>query len=123
MQRFVDFLALWTAVNMIAWFTLWWTYDNSVTWEDEGHLLLQTSLAATAITLAVWGVQRASREGSAVPRKYSKAVEDRLDATLQAGKEERMTEQVPVPLAWVGHAVQEDEPIEAVLAGDGDAAS
>lgn len=83
MSRFIDFLALWTAINMIAWFTLWWTYDKTVTWDEEGHLLVQTSIAATAITLAVWGVTRASRPESAVPRKYSKAVEGALDSTLK----------------------------------------
>ena len=88
MRAFVDFLALWTAINMIGWFTLWWTYDKTVGWSDELSLLGRTSLAATALTLAVWGVSRASRAGSAVPRKYSKAVEDHLDTTFQANKED-----------------------------------
>lgn len=83
MSTFVDFLALWTSINMISWFTLWWTYDKTVGWTDELDLLGRTSLAATALTLAVWGVQRASRAGSAVPRKYSKAVEDSLDKTMR----------------------------------------
>jgi hypothetical protein len=89
MSRFIDFLALWTAINMTAWFTLWWTYDKTVTWQDEIDLLIRTSVGATAITLAVWGVTRASRKESAVPRKYSKVVEDRLDATLQIEEEKR----------------------------------
>lgn|GEM_PF-3036403 len=83
MNKFLDFFALWTAINMIAWFTLWWTYDKTVTWQDEIDLLARTSVGATAITLAVWGVTRASRIGSAVPRKYSKKVENYLDDTLQ----------------------------------------
>lgn len=87
MRSFIDFFGLWTAINMIAWFTLWWTYDKKVTWEQEFELLIQTSLGATALTLAVWGVTRASQVGSAVPRKYSKVVEDRLDATLSVDKE------------------------------------
>ena len=87
MSKFMDFFAMWTAINMIAWSTLWWTYDKDVTWDQEGHLLIQTSIGSLAITLAVWGVTRASRAGSAVPRKYSKVVEDRLDATLSVDKE------------------------------------
>lgn len=83
MSRFLDFFGLWVAINMIAWFTLWWTYDKEVTWEEEFHLLVQTSIGATAITLAVWGVTRASQVGSAVPRKYSQAVESALDQTLK----------------------------------------
>ena len=83
MKGFLDYVGLWTAINMTSWFILWWTYDNTVTWEQEGQLLIQTSLAATAITLAVWGVSRASRHGSAVPRKYSKAAESALDTALK----------------------------------------
>lgn len=86
MSKFIDFFALWTAINMIAWFTLWWTYDKTVTWDEEGHLLIQTSIGATALTLAVWGVTRAGRSGSAVPRKYSQAVEGALDQTLKVAE-------------------------------------
>lgn len=83
MNKFIDYLGLWTAVNMIAWFTLWWTYDRNVTWVDELHLLVQTSLGATALTLAVWGVTRISRAESAVPQKYADRVEQALDAAVQ----------------------------------------
>lgn len=82
LRRFVDFLALWTSVNMIAWFTLWWTFDKTVTWDQEGGLLLQTSLAATSITLAVWGVSRITRRGSAVPERYASVVSGALDKEL-----------------------------------------
>lgn len=87
MSRFIDFFALWVAINMIAWSTLWWTYDKNVTWEEEGHLLIQTSIGAAAITLAVWGVTRATRPGSSVPGKYSRAVESALDKTMQISEE------------------------------------
>jgi len=86
-SSFLDFFALWTAINMVAWSTLWWTYDKSVTWEQEGHLFVQTSLGALAITLAVWGVTRATRPGSTIPGKYSKVVESALDKTLQVPAE------------------------------------
>lgn len=89
MSRFLDYFGLWTAINMIAWFTLWWTYDKQVTVEAELTLLMQTSLGATALTLAVWGITRASRIDSAVPRKYSKAVEDRFDSTLSIDEEKK----------------------------------
>lgn len=91
MRKFIDYLGLWTAVNMTAWFTLWWTYDKTVTWDEEGHLLIQTSIGATAITLAVWGVATASRSGSAVPKKYAAKAESALDSALQVAdkKEER----------------------------------
>ena len=82
-SKFLDFFALWTAMNMIAWSTLWWTYDKTITWDEEGHLLAQTSLGALAVTLAVWGVTRATRPGSFVPGKYSKAVADSLDKTMR----------------------------------------
>ena len=83
MRGFLDYFGLWVAVNMTGWFILWWGYDKNVTWEDDLNLLFRTSVGATAITLAVWGVTRASRIGSAVPRKYSKAVEGALDQTLK----------------------------------------
>lgn len=86
MTKFLDYFALWLAINMIAWSTLWWTYDKSITWQQEGNLFIQTSVGALAITLAVWGVTRASRVGSAVPRKYSKKVEGHLDSSLQIDK-------------------------------------
>ena len=85
LRKFIDYLGLWTAINMTAWFTLWWTYDKNVRWEDELHLLVQTSLGATAITLAVWGIATASRAGSAVPEKYAKKAESALDSALQIG--------------------------------------
>lgn len=87
MKSFIDFFALWTAINMTAWSVLWWTYDRSVTPYDELHLLQQTSIGATAITLAVWGVTRASRPGSSVPRKYSKKAEQMLDSAIQLSDE------------------------------------
>jgi hypothetical protein len=87
-NKFIDFFALWTAINMIAWFTLWWTYDKQVTWDQEFHLLIQTSLGATALTLAVWGVTRAGRKGSAVPRKYSQKAEQMLDSAIQVSDDE-----------------------------------
>lgn len=83
MRGFLDYFGLWTAINMTGWFILWWGYDKTVTWEDDLNLLFRTSVGATAITLAVWGVARASRIGSFVPRKYSKAVEDALDGALK----------------------------------------
>jgi hypothetical protein len=92
MRTFIDFFAMWLAINMIAWSTLWWTYDKTVTWDEEGHLLVQTSLGALAITLAVWGVTRATRPGSAIPGKYSKAVEDALDKTMQVSDKEQANE-------------------------------
>lgn len=82
MSSLLDFFGLWTAINSIAWFTLWWTYDKNVTVADEVDLLFQTSLGATAVTLGVWGITRASRRDSSVPRKYSKAVEDQVDTVL-----------------------------------------
>lgn len=82
MNRFVDFFALWLSINMIWWFTIWWTYDKNVTVDEEGHLLLQTSIAATAVTLAVWGVTRISRSGSAVPSRYASRVSAALDREL-----------------------------------------
>lgn len=82
MSRFVDFFALWLSINMIWWFALWWSYDKSVTVDEEGHLLLQTSVGATAVTLAVWGVTRISRSGSAVPRRYAARVSGALDKEL-----------------------------------------
>jgi len=90
-KSFLDFVALWTAINMIAWFTLWWTYDKTITWEDEIELLGRTSVGATAITLAVWGVTRAGRKGSAVPRKYVNKAESMLDTAVQIeeGEEEK----------------------------------
>lgn len=96
MKGFLDYLGLWTAINMTTWFILWWTYDNTVTWEQEGRLLIQTSLGATAITLAVWGVSRASRHGSAVPRKYSKVAENALDTALKVdGQQENKPVEKP----------------------------
>lgn len=89
MRGFLDYLGLWTAINMTAWFTLWWTYDKTVTWDEEGHLLIQTSLGATAITAAVWGVARVSRAGSAVPKKYAERVEKSLDAALQVNTDKK----------------------------------
>ena len=83
MKPFIDYLGLWTAINMTAWFTLWWTFDKTVTWDQEGHLLIQTSIGATAITLAVWGVARATRPGSFVPEKYAKKAESALDSAIQ----------------------------------------
>lgn len=83
MRSFIDYLGLWTAVNMTAWFTLWWTYDKNVSVEEELHLLIQTSVGATAITLAVWGVATATRAGSAVPKKYADRAESALDSALQ----------------------------------------
>ena len=89
MKGFLDYLGLWTAINMIAWFTLWWTYDKNVTVEQELHLLLQTSLSATALTLAVWGVTRVSRAGSAVPKKYAERVDQALDAAMQVNTDKK----------------------------------
>jgi hypothetical protein len=88
MKGFLDYLGLWTAINMTAWFTLWWGYDKTVTWQDEVHLLGQTSIAATAITLAVWGVTRASRAGSAVQDKYARKAEQMLDSAIQVSDKE-----------------------------------
>jgi hypothetical protein len=82
-KSFLDFFGLWTAINMTAWFTLWWTYDKNVTVEDELRLLIQTSIGATALTLAVWGITRASRAGSSVPEKYAKKAESAFDAAVQ----------------------------------------
>jgi hypothetical protein len=104
-KRFIDFFALWVAINMIAWSTLWWTYDKTVTWQEEGHLLQQTSIGALAITLAIWGVTRAGRPGSSVPRKYSKAVEDALDRTVKV-EDEHLAEVKPLP--WEPHEIQDD---------------
>ena len=89
MKSFLDYLGLWTAINMIAWFTLWWTYDKTVTWDEEGHLLVQTSIGALAITLAVWGVTRVSRAGSAVPKKYADRVDKALDAAMQVSPDQK----------------------------------
>lgn len=89
MRSFLDYFGLWLAINMIAWSTLWWSYDKSVTWAEEGHLLQQTSIGATAITLAIWGVTRAARAGSSVPRKYSRRVEASLDEVLKVAQEDQ----------------------------------
>ena len=92
MRGFVDFLGLWVAVNMTGWFILWWGYDKNVTWEDDLNLLFRTSVGATAITLAVWGVSRISRAESAVPKKYADRVEQALDTAMQVetnNKEEK----------------------------------
>jgi hypothetical protein len=119
MNRFLDYFALWLAMNMIAWSTLWWTYDKTVTWDQEGQLLVQTSLGSLAATLAIWGVARATRSGSFVPGKYSKVVEDSLDKTMRVNTQET---QVIAPsydetrslLAYRVHGVQEIDPIVEV---------
>lgn len=89
MRGFLDYLGLWTAINATAWFILWWGYDNTVTLLDEGHLLMQTSIGSTAITLAVWGVTRSSRAGSAVAPKYAKKAEQMLDNAMQVSDEKK----------------------------------
>jgi hypothetical protein len=93
MRSFLDYFALWTAINMTGWFTLWWTYDRNVTYMDELLLLQQTSIGAAAITLAVWGVTRASRSGSAVNKKYAKKAEQMLDSAIQVSDEDEKKEQ------------------------------
>lgn len=93
MRSFLDYFALWTAINMTSWFTLWWTYDRNVTYMDELLLLQQTSIGAAAITLAVWGVTRAGRSGSAVKKKYAKKAEQMLDSAIQVSDAEKKEEQ------------------------------
>lgn len=83
MNKFLDYVGLWVAVNMTGWFILWWGYDKNVTWEDDLNLLVRTSVGATAITLAVWGVTRITRANSAVPQKYAKKVDRALDTAMQ----------------------------------------
>ena len=82
MSRFIDFFALWLSINMIWWFTMWWSFDKNVTIDQEGHLLLQTSIGATVVTLAVWGVTRITRSGSAIPEKYASRLSGALDKEL-----------------------------------------
>lgn len=82
MSRFIDFFALWLSINMIWWFTMWWSFDKNVTVDQEGHLLLQTSIGATVVTLAVWGVTRITRSGSAIPEKYASRLSGALDKEL-----------------------------------------
>ncbi len=88
MRSFLDYFALWTAINMTGWFTLWWTYDRNVTYMDELLLLQQTSIGAAAITLAVWGVTRAGRPNSAIKEKYAKKAEQMLDSAIQISENE-----------------------------------
>lgn len=69
----LDWLAVFAAASSFIWIVLWAASPDSALLTVE-TALLRTISYSIPITLGMWGIARATRAGSAVPRKMAAAM-------------------------------------------------
>ena len=74
LSEWLDWIAVWMAFTSFIFLVAWQSWPDSDYVDEVLPIFIRTTLVATPLTLGMWGVSRAARTGSSVPKTMAQKI-------------------------------------------------